>query len=282
MNAEEVSVLCRRLGLRDEPVFLAVGAVCRVYRVGDLVLRTGPARFAVDAGLRRALRRLGVPVAAPRAVGEGWSLDSFLGGAALRQISDAQAAQIGAAVAALHTLPVSDWGLLHDQSGPFVGEAPTLAEGIRTRLIDAWPFGTTPLKQHPLMRFAPELLNQVAPLEESLLALADAPPVINHSDLHREQVLFEDGRLSGLLDFGDAVAGPPGWDAASFALFWGWERLPAFLVGYGSPELEAQARLMAVPLAFHRASRAALDPLRLRRAATYLRAALSTSRTPTF
>jgi len=132
------------------------------------------------------------------------------------------------------------------------------------------------------MRFAPELLNRVAPLEADLLALADAAPVINHSDLHREQFLFEGGQLSGLLDFGDAVAGPPGWDAASFASFWGWERLPAFLVGYGSPELERQAHLMAVPLAFHRASRAAPDPLRLGRAATFLRDALNASRTPTF
>ncbi|WP_161880263.1 phosphotransferase family protein [Deinococcus alpinitundrae] len=282
MNAGAALALCRRLGLRDEPVFLAVGATCRVYRVGDMVLRSGPARFAVDAELRRALGRLGAPVAAPQAVGEGWSLDSLLAGTALMQISDAQAAQIGAAVAALHSLPVSGWGLLRDQGGPFVAEAPTLPEGIQTRLTDAWPFGTTLLKQHPLMRFAPELLNRLAPLEESLLALADTTPVINHSDLHREQFLFEDRLLSGLLDFGDAVAGPPGWDAASFALFWGWERLPAFLSGYGSPDLEAQARLMAVPLAFHRASRAALDPLRLRRAADYLRAALSASRTPTF
>ena len=73
-------------------------------------------------------------------------------------------------MAALHALPVSGWGLLRDQGGPFVGEAPTLPEGIQTRLLDAWPFGTTPLKQHPLMRFAPGLLSRVAPLEEPLLA----------------------------------------------------------------------------------------------------------------
>lgn len=278
----ELTALCRRLGLKDEPVFLAAGASCRVYRVGGGVLRIGQGRFVVDAALRRALLRLGVPVAAPGAVGEGWSLDAFVGGAALKQLSDGQAAQIGAAVVALHLLPVSGWGLLRDQSGPFVGEAPALREGVQTRLLDAWPFGTTPLKRHPLIRFAPDLLPYLAPLEADQLALADAPPVINHSDLHREQLLFEAGCLSGLLDFGDAVAGPPGWDAASFAYFWGWRRLPAFLAGYGSPGLEAQARLMAVPLAFHRASRATFQLQRLRQAAGYLRAALNASRTPIF
>lgn len=288
MSAEwaGATALCRQLGLKDEPVFLAVGATCRVYRAGQTVLRIGQGRFAVDAELRRTLLRLGVPVAAPLAVGEGWSLDAFVGGAALSRLGSRQAAQIGAAAAALHSLPVLGWGLLHDQVGPFVASAPTLPEGTQTRLTDAWPFGTLPLKKHLLIRFAPDLLDRVAPLEEPLLALADAVPVINHSDLHREQLLFEGGRLSGLLDFGDAVAGPPGWDAASFAYFWGWRQLPAFLAGYGSPGLEAQARLMAVPLAFHRASRAAAafskaeQLRRLQRAAAYLRAALKSIRRP--
>ncbi|GAA4017480.1 hypothetical protein GCM10022631_32710 [Deinococcus rubellus] len=272
--------LGRRLGLKDKPVFLAAGATCRVYRVGETVLRIGQGRFVVDSELRRALVRLGVPVAAPRAVGEGWSLDALVTGSAVRELSGDQARQVGAALAALHSLPVSGWGLLRDQAGPFVAVAPALREGIQTRLLDAWPFGTTPLKRHPLIRFAPDLARPIRLLEADLLALADAPSVINHSDLHREQLHFEAGRLSGLLDFGDAVAGPPGWDAASFAYFWGWRRLPAFLAGYGQPNLENQARLMAVPLAFHRASRAVLEPSRLRRAASYLRAALTSSRTP--
>ena len=291
MSVEEVLALGlsargRRLGLNNQPVFLAAGATCRVYRVGEAVLRLGQGRFTVDAELRRALLRLGVPVAAPLAVGEGWSLDTFLGGAPLRQLNDSQAAQIGAAVAALHTLPVSGWGLLRDQSGPFVGAAPTLLEGIQTRLLGAWPFGTTRLKRHPLMRFAPDLLNQVAPLEEALLALADAAPVINHSDLHREQFLFEAGRLRACSISVTRWPGRPAGTRPRSRSFWGWRRLPAFLSGYGQPKLEAQARLLAVPLAFHRASRAeaafsnAEQLLRLRRAANYLRAALNASRTP--
>lgn len=208
----------------------------------------GESRLTVDAELRRALLGSGIPVAEPLAVGEGWSLDTFLSGEPPHQLSADQAEQIGAAVSALPLLPVSGWGLLRDQPGPFVGEAATLLGGIQTRLQDAWPFGTTPLERHPLTRFAPDLLLRLRPLEAPILALADLAPVINHSDLHREQFLFESQRLVGWLDFGDAVAGPPGWDAASFAYFWGWGRLPAFVAGYSSSalvqsQLGAQARL---------------------------------------
>ncbi|WP_420596446.1 phosphotransferase [Deinococcus sp.] len=119
----------------------------------------------------------------------------------------------------------------------------------------------------------------VAPLEGAVLDLGSEPPVINHSDLHREQFLFVWGRLSGWRDFGDAVAGPPGWDAAALAYFWGGPCLPDFLAGYGvsaqaSATLEDQSRLLAVPLAFHRASRAQSEA-QLSEAAQYLRGALS-------
>ncbi|WP_146202775.1 phosphotransferase [Deinococcus irradiatisoli] len=261
------------LPLPEAPVFLAAGATCRVYRVGQRVLRMGEGRFRVDAELRRALERLGVPVARPLAQGEGWSLDTLLSGAPVTQLSRAQARQVGTAVAALHRLPVTGYGLLRDQTGPFVGAADTLEAGMRTRLTSAWPFDTE-LGAQPLLRFAPELRALVGPLAGPLRALSAVPPVINHSDLHGEQLLFTGEEFSGLLDFGDAVAGPPGWDAASFAYFWGWKQLPAFLEGYGEPQLLAQARLLAVPLAFHRAARAANDPIKLKRAAHYLRTAL--------
>ncbi|AZI42085.1 hypothetical protein EHF33_04440 [Deinococcus psychrotolerans] len=271
--------LCQQLNIKDEPVFLAAGVTCRVYRVGEAALRIGKGRFTVDAELRRSLLASGVPVAAPLALGGGWSLDTLLEGKSALRLSEAQAEQIGAAVSVLHSFPVSGWGLLCDQSGPFVGQVATLLSGVQTRLQDAWPFGSTPLECHPLIRFAPDLLACLRPLEAQILALADLAPVINHSDLHREQFLFEDGQLTGWLDFGDAVAGPLGWDAASFAYFWGWKRLPAFLAGYSSSaliqsRLEAQARLMAVPLAFHRASRLTFQPQRLVRAMAFVRSAL--------
>ncbi|TSA86131.1 phosphotransferase [Deinococcus detaillensis] len=271
--------LCRQLNLKDEPAFLAAGATCRVYRVGEAALRIGKGRFTVDAELRRALLASGVPVAAPLVLGGGWSLDTFLKGESTLRIGEAQAEQIGAAVSVLHSLPVLGWGLLSDQSGPFVGQAENLLSGVQTRLQDAWPFGSTPLEHHLLIRFAPDLLPRLRPLKAAILALADLAPVINHSDLHREQFLFEDGQLTGWLDFGDAVAGPPGWDAASFAYFWGWKRLPAFLEGYSSSaliqsQLAAQARLMAVPLAFHRASCLAFQSQRLMRATAFVRSAL--------
>ena len=151
---QSVPFLCRRLGL-EEPVFLAAGATCQVYRVGEAVLRVAANRpgqqvqFQIDAALRRALLLLGVPVAQPLAVGEDWSLEAFVAGEVVQVLDTTKAFQIGQVVAALHSLPVSGWGLLDNQARPFLGQAASLAQGIQTRLRDAWPFGTTALALHP-------------------------------------------------------------------------------------------------------------------------------------
>ncbi|MFF2082811.1 aminoglycoside phosphotransferase family protein [Nocardia sp. NPDC058176] len=48
------------------------------------------------------------------------------------------------------------------------------------------------------------------------------PPVWVHGDLHPANVVVADGTLSGIVDFGDLLAGDPSWDLAA-----AWVLLPA-------------------------------------------------------
>ncbi|MEV6742442.1 aminoglycoside phosphotransferase family protein [Streptomyces sp. NPDC051104] len=50
----------------------------------------------------------------------------------------------------------------------------------------------------------------------------EGPPVWVHGDLHPANVVVSDGRLSGIVDFGDMFAGDPAWDLAA-----AWVLLPA-------------------------------------------------------
>ncbi|MFD7719140.1 aminoglycoside phosphotransferase family protein [Streptomyces sp. NPDC059814] len=50
----------------------------------------------------------------------------------------------------------------------------------------------------------------------------EGPPVWVHGDLHPANVVVSDGTLSGIVDFGDMLAGDPAWDLAA-----AWVLLPA-------------------------------------------------------
>lgn len=50
----------------------------------------------------------------------------------------------------------------------------------------------------------------------------EGPPVWVHGDLHPANVIISDGTLSGVIDFGDMLAGDPAWDLAA-----AWVVLPA-------------------------------------------------------
>ncbi|GAA1843661.1 phosphotransferase [Microlunatus capsulatus] len=85
----------------------------------------------------------------------------------------------------------------------------------------------------------------VAPLADALRALWDdaaaapgwaGPPVWVHGDLHPANVVVADGTLSGVLDFGDLLAGDPAVDLAA-----AWVLLPAgaasrFFAAYGAAD----------------------------------------------
>ncbi|ULH16344.1 aminoglycoside phosphotransferase family protein [Deinococcus sp. KNUC1210] len=251
---------------------LASGASVQVYRAGSVAVRVATPRqgeevsFQSDAQIRRLLHAAGQPVSVPLKLGilpggVCYSLDTFVQGEPCADLSEHDCRALGGVLSALHTLPCSHFGLLQDRSDMLAGHASSFADGLRTRLNDAWPYGTGSLEHHPLTGTQPAIWPRLRALHRELLALKTAPVVVCHTDLHSGQLLWiraDDGtrRLSALLDFGDAACGPVCWDVASFAYFHGWERADWLRDGLSSPPPMREAALFGVLLAFHRARRA--------------------------
>ncbi|WP_102128040.1 aminoglycoside phosphotransferase family protein [Deinococcus planocerae] len=270
----------RARALLGGPVtFLGSGASCVAYSDGKRVVRlarTGQAaRFEVDAAIRRALMQEGVPTPEPLSTGtlpdgRPFGVDTLARGDDSGP-SDEGWRDLGRALAALHALPHGGFGLLHDRSGAFVGVAPTPAEGLCSRLQDAWPFGRAELEDHPLVGTAPALAPLLAPRRDDLENVVHGPTALCHTDLHGGQVRWREGRLTALLDFGDASIGPPAWDVASLAFFHGWDSARTTGLPCGR-----EAALFGLLLALHHARRSVTlgRPARMRAAVTFARGCL--------
>ena len=232
-------------------------------------------RFAVDAAVRARLAATGCPVAEPIATNQsvadpvagvlpgGWAVDRVVPGTEARTgaIPCAAFRDLGALIAHLHALPVTGWGLLQDRADVFAGTADDAEAGLATRFERPWPFVTADLAAHPLATAAPALLPDLAPLRDRLVAAATAAPLaIQHTDLHAGQMFLADGRLTGLIDFGDPTAAPAAFDAGAVAYFHGWDAVGPFLDGYAAGGLRPPSRgdiaAMAILLAMHHVSRA--------------------------
>lgn len=233
MPAAEIDVspaLLRRLlhaqhpDLADWPLtVLANGWDNVVFRVGDDLLARLPRR---EMGARLAVHeqrwlpglapRLPLPIPAPVRAGRPglgypwpWSIVPYLPGevAALTPPADpaAAAVSLGGFLAALHT--------------PAPPDAPDN------------PFRGVPLadRTDTVMQNLSLVADQVdARAVRRMWAAALAaprwrqPPVWVHGDLHPANILVHDGRISGVIDFGDLTAGDPAADLSV-----GWMLLPA-------------------------------------------------------
>ncbi|WP_019585293.1 phosphotransferase family protein [Deinococcus apachensis] len=266
--------------------FLASGATCVAFTDGRRVVRLAAlngreaTRLNVDAAIRTALRSSGVPT--PEALevgllpsGRAFTVDTLAGGDGSGP-SPAGWADLGGALAVLHALPHRGYGLLEDRADAFQGLASTPASGLRTRLEEAWPFGETDLKAHPLVAAAPDLAGPLAGLEGDLRDVIGGRTALCHTDLHGEQFRWREGRLAALPDFGDAAIGPPAWDVASLAYFHGWSVAEEVARAAALP-CGREAALFGLLLAFHRASRAVTlrHPARTTEAVAFARGCLA-------
>lgn len=115
--------------------------------------------------------------------------------------------------------------------------------------------------------------------EEALAATPfDLAPVWLHGDLHPQNLLVDDDRLSGVIDFGDITAGDPATDLAvawSFAA----EHNVGFWEAYGSVDevLRLRARGWAIALGLAYLSSSADNPIMERIGTRTLRAVLDLS-----
>ena len=196
-----------------------------------------------------------------------WAVTSLLQGDALGPggMPEAAARDLGAVLAALHAIPVEGYGLLEDRIDVVRGVATDRGAGMLARWpAGFWPFDGRSLLSHPVARLAPSLIAGLSAMREPLLRYAEAPSAVAacHTDLNGSHFLLREGRLAGLIDFGDAAILPPAFDIASFAYFQGWPLTDALIEGYASNRIMREIRLveaqqLAVALALQKVEKSA-------------------------
>ncbi|MET8160064.1 aminoglycoside phosphotransferase family protein [Sphaerisporangium sp. NPDC005289] len=279
MPAAEVEVsadLVRRLVAAQHPdlahlpvEMMANGWDNVMFRVGDALVARLPRREVGARSLVHEQRwlpvlgpRLPLPVPAPVRVGRPqfgypwpWSVVRFLpGGVASRNPPAdprAAAAGLGAFLGALHT-PASPEAPANPYRGvPLAGRAPALARclSIVGDLVD----------HGAVMR-----------VWEGAVAAPqwDGPPAWLHGDLHPANILVHDGRVSGVIDFGDVTAGDPATDLSVVWMLLPAECHDAFRDAYhaaagraGGDDLWLRARGWALALSLAFLAQSADDPV---------------------
>lgn len=211
--------ISRRAGLVGAPHPLQ--GSCVLYAVGDAVIKLFQpwdlALFSTETAVLRHLHGR-LPVPTPRLLAEGllegwgWVAMSKLPGRALRggwaelgqADREAIAAELGAAAAALHRLPLEGLAPLAMQWANFVPAQ--LAGCVARHRRQGVP--------ESILAELPALLAGLRPPEATALL---------HTELTSHNVLFESGpggaRLSGICDFEPAMLGAPEYDLVSIAVF---------------------------------------------------------------
>jgi len=123
----------------------------------------------------------------------------------------------------LHRLTATGWGPLENSSSVLRGVSASATDGIVDRWFHAlmWPFDGSDIESHPIASLESDLVSRLARMRDSIFAASRAPFGVVHSDLHRQHLLNSDGRLSGVLDFGDAFVGSTAWDFALLRWYYG-------------------------------------------------------------
>ena len=200
--------------LADLPVeFLANGWDNELYRVGDELVARMPRRqlgakiiLHEQRWLPSLAPRLPLPIPYPERTGHSalgypysWSVVPFLPGIPATDADSLDlggaAASVGGFLGALHVPAPPDAPLNPFRGVPLAARAPTFAENLR-------------LVAGEVDRDA------VLRVWESALAAPRyaGPPAWLHGDLHPANILVADGRVSGVIDFGDITSGDPAVD----------------------------------------------------------------------
>lgn len=235
--------------------------------------RDEPTIYAARHAILEGLTAAGVPAPrsiAARATYDGndptdgrfdWQVTEWTPGEPLTDtIPDAAATDLGRFLATLHGLPVEGYGRLADRADELRGTEAERNAGILSRWWpELWPFDGRPLVNHPVLRAAPMLLSTVAALRDSLTRYEEPRTqfALTHTDLNGNHLFVEDGRLTGVIDFGDAAIVPPAFDIASFAFYFGWDSTERLLDGYTTNGVfrdirRAEAQQLSVVLALQK------------------------------
>ncbi|MEM7113699.1 MAG: aminoglycoside phosphotransferase family protein [Chloroflexota bacterium] len=207
-----------------------------------------PVTYQSEFTVLRLLREKGCPVPNPvmnslecrdklTNIPEPWSVTEVVKGQAVKgnRLSKVTAREVGEVLASLHSLPVIQYGRLAEQPKGVVGLQGDHVSGIRARWCWAniWPFDNSHLAEHPLADFDINIAARLKDLKPAIIQAATQDPVaLIHSDLHGEHIFEQDGKLTGIIDFGTSFIGTPAWDFAVMAYYHGWDTLEIVLTGY--------------------------------------------------
>lgn len=290
MQTSELITLVRPILARldetlHEAAFLAKGATCSVWKVRSLnrvyVLRIidQPERVldgALDAFIRNTVRSIGGRVVAPLLTSEGtgltinshrWCLDEFADGThpSRGKLSNQICKQLGETLAALHEIPVSNYGKpSHIEKGDVVGGKALPFEGVAQRFENPLPETWKEGYLHPILSAVPEIVDEIhTRLQQVSECVQEGRGVLCHSDLHERQLICTGEGLTALIDFGDATIMDRHWDLGSALYFHGKHNFSAICDGYFGTNAENQdsaklASSFSIAIAMHHASRSRL------------------------
>ncbi|MEM8861187.1 MAG: phosphotransferase [Chloroflexota bacterium] len=170
---------------------------------------------------------------------EPWAVTEVINGQAIKkgQLSNQTARELGSLLATVHALPVRNYGRLTEQQTGLKGLQSDHLSGIRARWCWApiWPFDDCRLETHPMADAEIDFIARLDALKPKLLeAITQDQAVLTHSDLHGEHIFEQDGRLTGVIDFGASFISIPAWDFAVMAYYHGWASVEESLFGYTS------------------------------------------------
>lgn len=206
---------------------------------GDYVLKAAghPGELAAEAWASEQVRPLGVPVPEVVALEAEAStlplpflLTRRLAGAELGKGPHPLLVTVGERLRAVHSVTLDGYGFLKQPAygswTEFTGEA----QACLDELVDG------DVVTVELAAAIDGMLH-----ERTGLLAYDKTGVLLHGDLKPPHIFADEGRLTGIIDWGDALAGDPLYDIARFSLV-GKAELDLLLTGYGlalTPELEA-------------------------------------------
>ena len=185
--------------------------------------------------------------------------------------TDLFAADLAAVLHDLHQLTADGFGPLENDDTQLRGRSATTTEGIVDHWFRAaiWPFDQTTLEKHPIVSIAADLVEQIASVEQEIREAAMGPNGVVHSDLHREHLLIDGGRLSGALDFGDAFVGSTAWDFSLLHWYYGDGNTRRVAVAYPSGhDLFERGRVLALAVGCYKLAKNPDDPAVLERLRT--------------